>query len=226
MRTLSTSSTSSEPAKTQPQAKEQTPSRRLPIEKPPLKPKPTLVEHTPQQQAAVKRQTPEEEMPEPRTKRIPSVVTKAAATQQLSQVHAGGSADGQVTETAATSNVSYTAESLSQELKTGTDETVQSQEHVAVAIQYRALYDYDASDSTEVSFREGDFLTLCPGAEEYLGWVMVEGGGGRGWAPENYLEQVEGDVGVEEGGGTDRPEGEAGVLCRLFSCDYMYVVPV
>ena len=67
-------------------------------------------------------------------------------------------------------------------------------------VQYRALYDFDASDSTEVSFCEGDVLTVCPDSDASPGWLMAEIGGKKGWVPESYLELMEGEK-EEEGGG-------------------------
>ena len=76
------------------------------------------------------------------------------------------------------------------------------------AVQYRALYAYDAVDQSEVSFQEEDTLTAVPGEDSAGGWVKVEVKGQTGWAPETYLERVwpsggggGGGVGWEDGRG-------------------------
>lgn len=69
---------------------------------------------------------------------------------------------------------------------------------IAAPVQYRALYDFDASDSTEISFREGDVLTVCPDSDVSPGWLVAEFGGEKGWVPESYLELMEGEK-EEEG---------------------------
>ena len=69
---------------------------------------------------------------------------------------------------------------------------------IAAPVQYRALYDFDASDSTEVSFREGDVLAVCPDSDVSPGWLVAEFGGEKGWVPESYLELMEGEK-EEEG---------------------------
>jgi len=63
----------------------------------------------------------------------------------------------------------------------------------APPVRYRALYDFDAGDSTELSFREGDVLALCPDSEVSPGWLVAEIGGKQGWVPESYLQLMEGE---------------------------------
>ena len=63
----------------------------------------------------------------------------------------------------------------------------------APLVRYRALYDFDAGDSTELSFREGDVLALCPDSEVSSGWLVAEIGGKQGWVPESYLQLMEGE---------------------------------
>lgn len=82
-----------------------------------------------------------------------------------------------------------------------------------LAAQYRAIYDFDASDSSEVSFRKGDLIVPVPGSEPSHSWVLVRVGGAEGWAPDSYLEPVEGGGATEEeGGGATEDEGEKRVI--------------
>jgi len=56
--------------------------------------------------------------------------------------------------------------------------------------QYRALYDYDAQDSDEVSIRENDIIYNVEILDE--GWAMgtVERTGQHGMIPSNYIEEA------------------------------------
>ena len=69
----------------------------------------------------------------------------------------------------------------------------------AAPVQYRALYDFEAGDSTELSFHEGDVLTLCPDSEVSPGWLVAEIGRKQGWVPESYLQLMEGEKEEERG---------------------------
>lgn len=55
---------------------------------------------------------------------------------------------------------------------------------------YRALYDYEAQDSDEVSFSEGDLIFEVNSID--AGWMTgrVERTGKIGMLPANYIEQV------------------------------------
>lgn len=55
---------------------------------------------------------------------------------------------------------------------------------------YRALYDYEAQDSDEVSFAEGDLIFEVNSIDG--GWMTgrVERTGQVGMLPANYIEQV------------------------------------
>ncbi|XP_036344093.1 LIM and SH3 domain protein Lasp-like, partial [Rhagoletis pomonella] len=55
---------------------------------------------------------------------------------------------------------------------------------------YRALYDYEAQDTDEVSFREGDVIFEVESADS--GWMTgrVERTGKTGMLPANYVEQA------------------------------------
>lgn len=54
----------------------------------------------------------------------------------------------------------------------------------------RAMYDYDAADSDEVTFREGDMIIFCQPID--AGWMegTVESSGQRGMLPSNYVETL------------------------------------
>ncbi|GAB6019344.1 hypothetical protein CHUAL_000936 [Chamberlinius hualienensis] len=57
-------------------------------------------------------------------------------------------------------------------------------------LKYRAMYDYTAADSDEVSFLDGDIIVNCTPVDE--GWMtgMVQRTGRRGMLPANYVEPV------------------------------------
>ena len=54
----------------------------------------------------------------------------------------------------------------------------------------KAMYDYDAADSDEVGFREGDLIVFCQPID--AGWMegTVEKSGQRGMLPSNYVEKI------------------------------------
>ncbi|XP_052254535.1 LIM and SH3 domain protein F42H10.3-like isoform X2 [Dreissena polymorpha] len=54
----------------------------------------------------------------------------------------------------------------------------------------QAMYDYDAADADEVSFREGDKIVFCQPID--AGWMegTVERTGKRGMLPSNYVEKM------------------------------------
>merc|ERR1712137_217256 len=55
---------------------------------------------------------------------------------------------------------------------------------------YRAMYDYDADDDDEVSFRDGDVIVDCKPIDE--GWMIgtVLRTGRSGMVPANYIEPI------------------------------------
>ena len=55
---------------------------------------------------------------------------------------------------------------------------------------FRAMYDYDADDDDEVSFRDGDVIVDCKPIDE--GWMMgtVLRTGRSGMVPANYIEPI------------------------------------
>jgi len=56
---------------------------------------------------------------------------------------------------------------------------------------YIAMYDYDAQDDDEVSFRENDHIVLYEMIDE--GWMygIVQRTGRKGMIPANYVELVQ-----------------------------------
>ena len=59
---------------------------------------------------------------------------------------------------------------------------------------YKVLYDYAATDTTELTIREGDMVVSVPGftADMSPGWLMVrqEGELDEGWVPESYVTKL------------------------------------
>ena len=56
---------------------------------------------------------------------------------------------------------------------------------------YRAIYDYKAQDSDEISFNDGDIIVNCTAVDE--GWMTgtVHRTGEYGMLPANYVEPVD-----------------------------------
>ncbi|KAI8599454.1 SH3 domain-containing protein [Dissophora ornata] len=50
----------------------------------------------------------------------------------------------------------------------------------------RGLYDFDAENSSELSFREGEFLWVH--SRQFPGWFLGEMNGKTGLVPENYVQ--------------------------------------
>ena len=55
---------------------------------------------------------------------------------------------------------------------------------------YEALYDYEASDTDEISFHDGDLIVNCSGVDE--GWMTgtVQRTSQTGMLPANYVRRV------------------------------------
>jgi len=53
------------------------------------------------------------------------------------------------------------------------------------------MYDYDAADSDEISFRDGDLMIQCQPIDD--GWMTgtCQRSGQRGMLPANYVEIVD-----------------------------------
>lgn len=56
----------------------------------------------------------------------------------------------------------------------------------AVCVQARGLYDYEATNDTELSFQENDLLTITE--QDESGWWFAELNGKSGFVPRNYVE--------------------------------------
>ncbi|KAF8977579.1 hypothetical protein BGZ46_007270 [Entomortierella lignicola] len=52
----------------------------------------------------------------------------------------------------------------------------------------RGLYDFDAENSTELSFKEGDYLWIH--CRQFPGWFLGEIDGAQGLVPSNYVEML------------------------------------
>lgn len=66
-------------------------------------------------------------------------------------------------------------------------ETIQYEDSAPMLnLKARALYDYDATNDTELSFRAGDILTITE--QDESGWWFAELNGAAGFVPNNYVE--------------------------------------
>ena len=64
-------------------------------------------------------------------------------------------------------------------------------------VKYKALYDYEARNADELSFKADDFIMVHPGQDHEPGWLGGELDGRVGWFPESYAERyVEGGQGA------------------------------
>ena len=59
----------------------------------------------------------------------------------------------------------------------------------------RAKFDYDAVEDNELSFNDGDYLTLVAD-DSKSGWWLCELRGKSGYIPSNYVELVSADAEV------------------------------
>ncbi|GAM21883.1 hypothetical protein SAMD00019534_050580, partial [Acytostelium subglobosum LB1] len=55
-------------------------------------------------------------------------------------------------------------------------------------VRVRGMYDYEASCDTELSFKEGDILTVSE--QDSSGWWFAELNGATGFVPQNYVEEI------------------------------------
>lgn len=76
----------------------------------------------------------------------------------------------------------------------GTKSTIQSQleslggtpTRTSVSVRARGLYDYTATCDTELSFKQGDILTITE--QDDSGWWYAELSGQTGFVPNNYVD--------------------------------------
>ncbi|KAF9132163.1 HOG (high osmolarity glycerol) pathway protein [Mortierella sp. 14UC] len=68
------------------------------------------------------------------------------------------------------------------------DEVEDDDEEGRTQGQARGLYDFDAENESELSFREGDFLWIH--YQQFPGWFLGEMGGRSGLVPENYVQLI------------------------------------
>ena len=97
---------------------------------------------------------------------------------------------------------------------------------------YQALYDYTATDNTELTMREGDMVISAAGFTAGMspGWLMVrhEGELDEGWVPESYLKKL-GPVYEPEptsrsglsSTGQAVPSENQNPICKLYTCTYI-----
>lgn len=52
----------------------------------------------------------------------------------------------------------------------------------------RGLYDFDAENTSELSFKEGEFVWIH--CRQFSGWFLGEKDGAQGLVPENYVQLV------------------------------------
>lgn len=79
---------------------------------------------------------------------------------------------------------------MSQPEATPTSDKGQSTREAPKEARYRAVFDYETSDPSEVNVRVGDIVTSDPSVTAPPGWLMVTTATGEesGWAPESYLQ--------------------------------------
>ena len=64
---------------------------------------------------------------------------------------------------------------------------------------YQVIYDYEATDNTELTIKEGDIVTFILREDTSPGWIMVRlEGGAEGWVPELYLQILQNEVAGED----------------------------
>ena len=56
-------------------------------------------------------------------------------------------------------------------------------------VKYKALYDYEARNADELSFKAGDMIMVHPGQDHEPGWLGGELDGKVGWFPEAFAER-------------------------------------
>lgn len=93
--------------------------------------------------------------------------------------------------------------SIAETQQVPTSDMGQSSTGEAHQVRYRAVFNYETTDPSEVNLQEGDLVTSDPSVTAPPGWLMVSiiASGESGWAPESYLQEetkVETEVIAEE----------------------------
>lgn len=74
---------------------------------------------------------------------------------------------------------------------------------------YKALYDYQAADDSEVTLVEGGVVALVPRDDASPGWLMVRlEDGSEGWVPESYLEAMAKGTTADDDEGVSKATGQ------------------
>ena len=86
---------------------------------------------------------------------------------------------------------------------------------------YQVLYDYTATDTTELTIKEGDMVISVAGftAGMFPGWLMVrqEGELDEGWVPESYLKKLGLAYSPEPSTGTVKSPENQKPMCKHLS---------
>ena len=136
---------------------------------------------------------------------------KTGAGEYVSNTHAGSSEEGDVPTFKPIQEPVYSVVKKPRAAERKSAAGSASVQDHDIYIQYRAKYNFEAGNPSEVSFKEGDVITLGAHLTEEAspGWVWVEVGGSKGWAPELYLEPLENEG---RDGGVGEAESEEAVV--------------
>lgn len=95
-------------------------------------------------------------------------------------------------------NESYSSSAWPAENKNAWKEETQSApepaaDEPAVYARYRAVYEFFARNSDEITFQPGDIVMVSSVQNGEAGWLAGEINGHTGWFPETYVEKIEDD---------------------------------
>ncbi|KAF9198869.1 hypothetical protein BGZ49_000194 [Haplosporangium sp. Z 27] len=83
----------------------------------------------------------------------------------------------------------YEESEVEEEYEDEEQEVAEEEEESSEACGHaRGLYDFDAENSTELSFKEGDYLWIH--CRQFPGWFLGEIDGAQGLVPSNYVEML------------------------------------
>ncbi|KAG0380545.1 HOG (high osmolarity glycerol) pathway protein [Mortierella sp. AD032] len=80
----------------------------------------------------------------------------------------------------------YTEEAMTDDSSVADTETIVEDDRTEGYA--RGLYDFDAENSSELSFKEGEFVWIH--CRQFPGWFLGEKDGAQGLVPENYVQLV------------------------------------